>query len=113
MGVHWAMNAAKEFDNQIEVIDLRTLNPVDEDAVFEAVRKHGKCMVLTEEPVMNSFAQALAGRISEVCFQDLDAPVTTMGAVSLPAVPLNTGLEATMLPSAAKVAARLTQLLEA
>ena len=111
MGVHWALNASTKFPGSIEILDLRTLNPLDEEAMYEAVRRHGKCLVLTEEPILNSFAESLAGRISQECFQYLDAPVATHGALNLPAVPLNSGLERTMLPSAEKVAEELERLL--
>jgi 2-oxoisovalerate dehydrogenase E1 component len=112
MGVYWAKAAAKNFDAQVEVVDLRTLFPLDEELVFSTVKKHGKCLVLTEEQQNNSFAEALAGRISKVCFSWLDAPVDVLGALNLPAVPLNTGLEAAMLPNANKVTERLRQLLQ-
>lgn len=112
MGVYWSKMAAKNFDGQIELVDLRTIVPLDEEHVFAAVKKCGRCLVVTEEPVNNSFAQALAGRISEACFMWLDAPVSTLGAVEAPAIPLNSILEATMLPNAQKVADRLTTLLE-
>lgn len=111
MGVYWAISAAKNFPGQVEVIDLRTLAPYDEELVFETARKHGKVLVLTEETLRNSFAEALAGRIAQECFTRLDAPVQTMGAANLPAVPLNMGLEAEMLPNAAKVTAKLEELL--
>jgi 2-oxoisovalerate dehydrogenase E1 component len=111
MGVYWAKAAAREFPGQVEIIDLRTLFPLDEDLVFSTVKKHGKCLVLTEEQQNNSFSEALAGRISKACFQFLDAPVEVLGALNLPAVPLNTGLEAAMLPNAAKVGAVLKGLL--
>ena len=112
MGVYWAKAAAKKFVGHIEIIDLRTLFPLDEDMVFSTVKKHGKCLVLTEEQQTNSFAEALAGRISAACFQWLDAPVEVLGALNLPAVPLNMGLEAAMLPNADKVVERLKGLLE-
>ncbi len=112
MGVHWAMNAAKKFNSQIEVLDLRSLNPLDEEAIYKLVEKHGKVMVLTEETVTHSFAEAVAGRIAANCFQSLDAPVKIVGAVNTPAVPLNEMLEKTMLPNADKVAEALQQLLE-
>ncbi len=112
MGVYWALAAAKAFPGQVEIIDLRTLFPLDEDLVFSTVKTHGKCLVLTEEQQNNSFAEALSGRISNACFQWLDAPVEVQGALNLPAVPLNTGLEAAMLPSASKVGERIRQLLE-
>ena len=111
MGVYWAKNAAKEFAGQIEIVDLRTINPLDEATVFASVRKHGKCIVLTEEPYNNGFAQALAGRISKYCFESLDAPVEVIGSENLPAIPLNSTLETTMLPNASKVAKAIGELL--
>ncbi|MFL5742908.1 MAG: thiamine pyrophosphate-dependent enzyme [Flavisolibacter sp.] len=112
MGVYWARAAARQFIGRVEVIDLRTLFPLDEELIYSTVRKHGKCLVLTEEQQNNSFAEALAGRISKNCFQFLDAPVDVLGALNLPAVPLNMGLEAAMLPNAEKLAVRLRMLLE-
>jgi len=111
MGVHWAMNAAKNFAGQIEVLDLRTLNPLDEAAIYEAVTRHGKAIVLTEETVTHSFAEAVAGRIASNCFQQLDAPVKIIGAVNTPAIPLNENLEKAMLPNAEKVAEVMEELL--
>ena len=112
MGVYWASNAAKQFDDQVEVIDLRTLNPCDDEAIYEATKKHGKVIVLTEETLRNSFAEAIAGRIQKHCFQHLDAPVEIIGTANLPAIPLNMGLEKEILPNADKVAVAIAQLLE-
>ncbi|MEO6903804.1 MAG: thiamine pyrophosphate-dependent enzyme [Bacteroidia bacterium] len=103
MGVYWAKTAAKKFLDQIEIIDLRTIHPLDEETIITSVKKHGKCIVLTEEPYNNGFAQALTGRISKICFEFLDAPVEVIGAENLPAIPLNSILEETMLPNAKKV----------
>ncbi len=111
MGVYWAKDAATAFPGQVEVIDLRSLNPLDFEAVTAAVKRHGRAFVLTEEPLLNSFAESLAGRISRHCFTFLDAPVFTLGAANLPAVPLNVGLEQRMLPSAAKVRDAISELL--
>lgn len=111
MGVYWAKTASKKFKGSIEILDLRTLNPLDYDAVLASVRRHGKALVLTEEPLMNSFAESLAGRISKDCFQQLDAPVYTLGAANLPAIPLNVELEKMMLPNPNKVADALEDLL--
>lgn len=111
MGVYWAKAAARYFPGQIEIIDLRSLCPLDEELVFETVKRHGKCLVLTEEQQENSFAEALAGRISKACFQWLDAPVEVLGALNLPAVPMNTLLEAAMLPSPDKVKLQIANLL--
>jgi 2-oxoisovalerate dehydrogenase E1 component len=112
MGVYWALAAAAAFAGQVEIVDLRSLYPLDEDLIFSTVRRHGKCLVLTEEQRNNSFAEALAGRISRNCWVSLDAPVEVVGALDLPAVPMNVGLEAAMLPNAAKVEAILWRLLE-
>lgn len=111
MGVHWAINAAKNFEGQVEVMDLRTLNPLDEEAIYTSVRKHGKVLVLTEETITHSFAEALAGRISSNCFRDLDAPVKIIGAVNTPAIPLNENLEKAMLPNVEKVTEAMSELL--
>ncbi len=111
MGVYWAKTASKQFPGCITIIDLRTLVPWDEETVMEAVRKHGRCLVVTEESITNSFAQALAGQINAACFQDLDAPVRFIGSVDMPAIPLNSTLEAEMIPNADKVAVKLGELL--
>lgn len=112
MGVYWAKNAAKEFPGQVEIIDLRTIVPLDEELIFASVRKHSKCIVVTEEPVTNTFGQALAGRIQRNCFNQLDAPVEVVGSANLPAIPLNSTLEKEMIPSAEKVAKAMAEMLK-
>ncbi len=111
MGVYWSKAAAKFFPGQVEIIDLRTLYPLDEEMVFNKVKEHGKCLIVTEEQQNNSFAEALAGRISKACFNWLDAPVEVIGSLNLPAVPMNTLLEKMMLPNAEKVSQRIKNLL--
>ncbi|MBV7269324.1 tungsten formylmethanofuran dehydrogenase [Winogradskyella sp. WHY3] len=113
MGVHWAYNASGELGmrDQIEIIDLRTLFPLDEDTIMKSVKKTGKCLVVTEEPSNNSFARALAGKIQEECFKYLDAPVMTIGSENMPAIPLNSTLEQAMIPSTEKVKAKIEDLL--
>jgi 2-oxoisovalerate dehydrogenase E1 component len=111
MGVHWALNAAQAYEGQIEIIDLRTLCPLDEEAMYEAARKHNKVLVVTEEPVNNTFAQSLAARIQENCFEHLDAPVRTIGSENMPAIPLNEILERTMVLSMERVQAVMGEVL--
>ncbi len=111
MGVYWSKKAAEDFPGSIEIIDLRTLNPLDWDLITQRVQAHGRAMVVTEEPWLNSFAESLAGRISEHCFDYLDAPVKVLGARNLPAVPLNTGLEKAMLPNTTQVGEMMQHLL--
>ena len=113
MGVHWAMNASAELGLQdsIEIVDLRTLHPLDEETIMASVKKCGKCLVVTEEPSDNTFARALSGKIQEECFQYLDAPVMTIGSENMPAIPLNSVLEETFIPSTEKVKAKIEELL--
>ncbi|MBX2983987.1 MAG: tungsten formylmethanofuran dehydrogenase [Flavobacteriales bacterium] len=111
MGVYWAKTAAKDFPGRTTIIDLRTLAPWDEETVMNAVHAHGRCLVVTEETIANSFAQALAGQINDSCFEQLDAPVRFIGSADMPAIPLNNTLEATMIPSAEKVGKVLKELL--
>lgn len=112
MGVYWSLEAAKAFGGRISIVDLRSLNPLDEALIYSQVRLHGKCLVLTEEQKSNSFAEALAGKISMHCFAYLDVPVSVVGALDLPAVPMNTGLEAAMLPNAEKLSTALDHLFQ-
>ena len=113
MGVHWAMNASAELGmkDTIEVIDLRTLYPLDEETIVKSVKKNGKCLVVTEEPSSTGFARALSGKIQEECFQFLDAPVMTIGSENMPAIPLNSTLEQTMIPSTEKVKEKILEIL--
>ncbi len=111
MGVYWAKNAAQDFGDRIEIIDLRTLAPLDKETVFESVKLHGRCIVLTEEPREKSFAMSLAGLIQEECFEALDAPVRTVGSENLPAIGLNSTLEQAYLPSAEKLKVVIEELL--
>ena len=112
MGVHWALNASTTIKNQVEIIDLRTLFPLDEETVLKSVKKAKKCLIVTEEPTNNSFARSLAGLIQEKCFKYLDAPVLVIGSENMPAIPLNSTLEFTMIPNVDKVRAKMEELLE-
>ena len=110
-GVYWSLEAEKQFQGQVEIIDLRTLNPLDEDAMYAAARKHGKIMVVTEESVEAGFSLGLMARIQKTCFKSLDAPVEIVGSVDTPAIPLNSTLEFTLLPNGEKVATTIGKLL--
>lgn len=110
-GVYWSLEAAKQFKGQVEIIDLRTLNPIDEEAMYTAAKKHNKVLLVTEESVENGFTLGLAARIQKNCFKHLDAPVEIVGSIDTPAIPLNSVLEATLLPNADKVAIAIGNLL--
>lgn len=111
MGVHWSLNIETEYKSRVGILDLRSLYPLDEALMYAKAREYNRVLVVTEEPVQNSFAQSLAGRIQENCFTSLDAPVRTIGSANLPAIPLNEILERTMLPNEEKVSVAVKELL--
>ena len=100
-----ALNAIKEI-NGFLIIDFAY-----KELIFETVNKHSRCVIVSEEPKENSFAQALAGRIQENCFSNLDAPVSVIGAENVPAIPLNSILEERYLPNTEKVSKTINDLL--
>ena len=110
-GVHWALNATQDLKDQVEIVDLRSLYPLDEGAILSSVKKTGRCLVVTEEPVNNSFGRSLVGLVQEKCFEQLDAPVMIIGSENMPAIPLNSVLEETMIPSAEKVRVKVDEVL--
>ena len=112
MGVFWSKQAAKNYKGQIEIIDLRSLYPLDEDYIYSKVKEHSNCIVVSEEPSQNSFAQSLASKIYKNCFEFLDNSITVIGSENLPAIPLNSILEERMLPSSKKIEIEIKQILE-
>ena len=111
MGVYWAKSAAAKFSGQVEIVDLRTLYPLDEKLIFESVKTHSRCLIVTEEPSENSFALALSGKIQGQCFNYMDAPVRVIGSENIPAIPLNSILEQHYLPNAKKVTKEINTLI--
>ncbi len=93
MGVHWALDYANQHPDQaIEVVDLRSLQPWDKEAVKESVKKTSKVLVLHEDTLTNGFGAEIAAWIAEHCFQLLDAPVMRCASLDTP-IPMNKGLE--------------------
>lgn len=111
MGVYWATEAAKKHKGKVEIIDLRTIYPLDEELVISTAKKHGKCIVVTEEPKGNGFSHRIASFITTNCFEYLDAPVQVIGSENMPAIPLNSILETTMIPNANKVSEAIKSML--
>ena len=111
MGVHWSVNASKQYKDRVEIIDLRTIVPLEEDLILEKAKKHGKILVVVEEAERNSFGIALVGWIQKECFKYLDAPVEIIGSVNIPAIPLNEVYEKIMLPNADKVKSKIEEML--
>jgi 2-oxoisovalerate dehydrogenase E1 component len=110
-GVYWTIEASKQFEGRVEIVDLRSINPIDMDLINQEAKKHGKILLVTEESIEATFTLGLAGRIQRDCFQHLDAPISIVGSVDTPAIPLNSSLEAELLPNAQKVSQALQKLL--
>ncbi|NND61974.1 MAG: dehydrogenase [Flavobacteriaceae bacterium] len=92
-GVHWAMKELEERDtNAVELIDLRTLSPLDTETIFTSVRKTGKVLVLTEDSMFGSIASDISAMITENCFESLDAPIKRVASLETP-VPFAQNLE--------------------
>ena len=111
MGIYWALEAMKDFAGQIELLDLRSLNPLDHKAMNELCQNHGRVLIVTEESIECSFALGLAGRLQRDNFKFLDAPIQIVGSVDTPAIPLNSDLESALLPNAEKVGKVINELL--
>jgi 2-oxoisovalerate dehydrogenase E1 component len=110
-GVYWSLEASKQWGGLVEVIDLRTLNPLDHECINEVTRTHGKVILVTEESEEASFTLGLAGRIQRDNFNFLDAPIGIVGSVDTPAIPLNSILEAELLTNSVKVAQAIEKIL--
>jgi 2-oxoisovalerate dehydrogenase E1 component beta subunit len=79
--------AAEEDGRSVEVIDLRSLSPLDTDTIFESVRRTGRCVVAHEAPVTGGLSAEIAARVTEECFYQLEAPVLRVGGFSTPYPP--------------------------
>ena len=98
LGVHWALEASEEFNsNQIEIIDLNSLVPWDQETVFASIRKTNRVLLLQEDSQFGGYMGEIAAQIAEHCFEYLDAPVARLGALDTP-VPFAAGLEEIYLP---------------
>lgn len=98
LGVHWALEALNEMPEiSADLIDLRTLAPLDTDAIYNSVRKTGKVFVLHEDTLTGGIGGEIAALITEHCFEYLDAPVMREGSLDTP-VPMNADLENNFLP---------------
>jgi 2-oxoisovalerate dehydrogenase E1 component len=98
LGVHWAKELTESRkDVSIEILDLRTLLPLDEESIYEAVKKTGKVIVLHEDCLTGGIGGELVALISENCFEYLDAPILRVASLDTP-VPFAVSLEKQFLP---------------
>jgi 2-oxoisovalerate dehydrogenase E1 component len=99
-GVHWALEALDEMGlDGVDLLDLRTLCPLDMAAVIASARKTGKVLLLQEDTLFGGVMADVAAQIAEHCFEHLDAPVMRVGSLEIP-VPFARSLEAGFLPQA-------------
>ncbi|MBF6642349.1 dehydrogenase E1 component subunit alpha/beta [Flavobacterium sp. J49] len=97
-GVHWALETLNKHSNiSADLIDLRTLQPLDTEAIFTSVKKTGKVIVLQEDTLFGGVASDIAAMIMEQCFENLDAPVRRVGSLET-AIPFVKALEDQYLP---------------
>jgi 2-oxoisovalerate dehydrogenase E1 component len=100
----------EELGGSVEVIDLRTLNPLDRETILTSVRKTGKVLIVHEDTLTSGFGGELAAIIASEAFENLDAPVRRVAAKDTP-VPYGPELEAAMLPQEEDIVSALQSLL--
>jgi 2-oxoisovalerate dehydrogenase E1 component len=97
LGVHWALDYLQQHsEQQADVIDLRTLLPLDMDTIYASVKKTGRVIVLHEDSLTGGIGGEIAARIGEHCFEHLDAPVVRCASLDTP-IPFNAELEKNFL----------------
>ncbi len=97
-GVHWALSTLEKVEVAADLIDLRTLQPLDEACIYASVKKTGKVIILQEDSVFGGVASDISAMISENCFEYLDAPVIRVASPMIP-IPFAKNLEDLYLPN--------------
>ena len=97
-GVHWALDILKKHKEiAADLIDLRTLIPLDTDTIYQSVKKTGKLIILQEDTIFGGIASDISALVSEHCFEYLDAPIKRVASLNTP-VPFAKNLEQGFLP---------------
>ncbi|MEZ4817781.1 MAG: dehydrogenase E1 component subunit alpha/beta [Flavobacteriaceae bacterium] len=96
-GVHWALETLSEMNLSVDLLDLRTLIPLDTEAIFTSVKKTGKAIILQEDSLFGGIASDISALITEHCFQFLDAPIRRVASLETP-IPFTSSLENQYLP---------------
>jgi len=110
---HYCLEAAQQLESEgvsVEVVDLRTLAPLDRQAILDSVRKTGKAIVVHEDNLTGGFGAEVAAIISEHAFEDLDGPVVRVAAPDIPAMPFNIPQEEFFMPNPEKIAEAMRKL---
>jgi 2-oxoisovalerate dehydrogenase E1 component len=108
--VYRCLEAAKGFEGQVEIIDLRTVIPWDKEGVLNSVRETGKCLIVHEDSLTVGFGAEIAATIAQDCFTFLDAPVKRRAVPDIP-IPYNIPLMGTVLPSMERIRIDIEELL--
>jgi 2-oxoisovalerate dehydrogenase E1 component len=111
--VHYALEAARNLEREgwsVEVVDLRTVYPLDRDAILASARKTGKCLVLSEDNLSVSIGSEVAAVIADGAWRWLDAPVRRLGGLDVPSMPYAQPMEDFFMPNPEKIAAALREL---
>ena len=110
---HYCLDAAQRLESEgvsVEVVDLRTLAPLDRNTILDSVARTGKAMIVYEDNLTGGFGAEVAAVISEHAFENLDGPVVRLAAPDIPAMPFNTPQEEFFMPSPEKIAEAMRKL---
>ena len=111
--VHYAMEAAKNLEAEgvsVEIVDLRTVYPLDKEAILASARKTGKCLVLYEDNFSVSVGSEVAAIIADEAWRWLDAPVKRFGGLDVPSMPYAVPMEEYFMPTPDKITKVLKEL---
>src|SRR5882762_8777390 len=111
--VHYALEAAKALEESgvsVEIVDLRTVYPLDKEAIIASARKTGKCLVLYEDNFSVAIGSEVVALIADEAWRWLDAPVKRLGGLDVPAMPYAPAMEEAFMPTPAKITSALREL---
>ena len=111
--IHYSLAAAVELEKEgisVEVVDLRTLRPLDKEAILSSVRRTGKAMIVYEDNLTGGFGAEIAAIIAQEAFEDLDGPVVRVAGPDIPAMPFNKPQEDFFMPDPEKIALAMRKL---
>jgi len=111
--LHYSLQAAEMAAGQgidVEVVDLRTLRPIDAKTIISSVSKTGKALIVQEDTPATSVSSEVAAIIGENCFFDLDGPITRLGPPEIPPMPFSPVQEAAFMPSPEKILDAIARL---